>query len=123
MTLIEQTKQLIGECDASTERFFKMREMDATPLFFDEVKPYADRIQENLKDWQQAANDWIRINQPKYVHEVQIANVVDAMNQFVVQSFYKETSKKRITQSIQSVHYTLSNFLRFLEEGEKNAIK
>lgn len=123
MTLIEQTKQLIGECDASIERFFKMREMDATPLFFYEVKPYADRIQENLKDWQQAANDWIRINQPKYVHEVQIANVVDAMNQFVVQSFYKETSKKRITQSIQSVHYTLSNFLRFLEEGEKNAIK
>lgn len=118
MTLIEQTKQLIDECDASVERFFKMRKMDATPLFFEEVKPYADRTQDMLNKWQLAANDWIRKNQPKYVHEVQIANVVDAMNQFVVQSFYKETSKKRIIQSIQSVHYTLSNFLRFLEEGK-----
>ncbi|SOC37610.1 YppE family protein [Ureibacillus acetophenoni] len=118
MTLIEQTKQLIEECDASVDRFFKMREMDATPLFFEEVKPYADRIQAMLNEWQLAANNWIRKNQPKYVHEVQIANVVDAMNQFVVQSFYKETSKKRIIQSIQSVHYTLSNILRFLQEGK-----
>lgn len=123
MTLIDQTKQLIEECDASVNRFFNMRELDAAPLFFEEVKPYADKIQTQLNDWQQSAKEWIRINQPKYIHEVQIANVVDAMNQFVVQSFYKETSKKRITQSIQSVHYTLSNFLRFLEEGEKDAIK
>ncbi len=123
MNLIEQTKQLIEECDASVNRFFKMREMDATPLFFDEVKPYADEIQGKLNEWQQSANDWIRKNQPKYIHEIQIANVVEAMNQFVVQSFYKETSKKRIIQSIQSVHYTLSNLLRNLEEGDKNAAK
>ncbi len=119
MNLIDQTKQLIEECDASVNRFYKMREMDATPLFFDEVKPYADKIQAQLNEWQQAANNWIRKNQPKYIHEIQIANVVDAMNQFVVQSFYKETSKKRIIQSIQSVHYTLSNFLRNLEEGDQ----
>lgn len=123
MTLIDQTKQLIEECDASVNRFFNMREMDATPLFFEEVKPYADNIHAQLSEWQQRANEWIRMNHPKYIHEVQIANVVDAMNQFVVQSFYKETSKKRITQSIQSVHYTLSNFLRFLEEGEKDAVQ
>lgn len=55
------------------------------------------------------------------MHESQIQNVVDAMNQFVVQSFYKETSKKRFIQSVQSVHYTLSFFLRYLEgESEKD---
>ncbi|HWL24909.1 MAG TPA: YppE family protein [Ureibacillus sp.] len=123
MNLIKQTKQLIEECDASTNRFFKMRELDATPLFFEEVKPHADQIQAMLNDWQQAANSWIRQNQPKYIHEIQIANAVEAMNQFVVQSFYKETSKKRIIQSIQSVHYTLSNFLRVLEEGDNDAVK
>lgn len=39
MELIEQTKQLIYECDASINRFYKQRELDATPQFFEEVKP------------------------------------------------------------------------------------
>lgn len=123
MSLINQTKQLIEECDASVNRFFHMREIDAEPLFFDEVKPHADNTQALLKEWQENVNAWIRKNQPKYIHEIQISNVVDAMNQFVVQSFYKETSKKRLLQSIQSVHYTLSNILRSLEEGDKDAVK
>nr|WP_106778777.1 YppE family protein [Lysinibacillus timonensis] len=120
MKIIELTKQLILECDASIDRFFKMRELDAAPLFFDEVKPHADEIHTLLEEFQQLANDWIRKNNPKYMYEIQIVNAVDAMNQFVVQSFYKETSKKRFIQSVQSVHYTLSNFLRYLEEGDKN---
>jgi hypothetical protein len=116
MQLIDLSKQLLNECDASISRFYKQRELDATPQFFEEVKPHADYIQSLLKDWQQHALNWIKENHPKYMHESQIHNVVDAMNQFVVQSFYKETSKKRFTQSVQSVHYTLSFFLRYLEE-------
>ncbi len=118
MQLIEQTKYLIEECDASISRFYKQRELDATPHFFDEVKPHADHIQTYLTEWQQSALNWIKENRPKYMHETQINNAVDAMNQFVVQSFYKETSKKRFIQSVQSVHYTLSTFLRYLEEGD-----
>lgn len=121
MELIEQSKQLIQECDASINRFYKQRELDATPQFFEEVKPYADNIQSLLLEWQQNALNWIKENRPKYMHESQIQNVVDAMNQFVVQSFYKETSKKRFIQSVQSVHYTLSFFLRYLEgKSEKD---
>lgn len=116
MKLIEQTLVLINECDASRERFFKMRELDATPQFFEEVKPHADYINQLLNEWKQESLQWIEKNQPKYIHEQQLNNVVEAMNQFVVQSFYKETSKKRFIQSVQSVHYTLSTLLRNLEE-------
>lgn len=118
MQLIEQTKHLIEECDASISRFYRQRELDATPHFFDEVKPHADYIQSLLIEWQKNALSWIQQNRPKYMHEIQINNAVDAMNQFVVQSFYKETSKKRFIQSVQSVHYTLSTFLRYLEESD-----
>lgn len=117
MQLIELSKKLLNECDASISRFFKQRELDATPRFFEEVKPHADHYQSILIDWQQQALNWIQENNPKYMHKSQIQNVVDAMNQFVVQSFYKETSKKRFIQSVQSVHYTLSFFIRHLEEG------
>lgn len=39
MQLIEQTKLLLLECDASKDRFFKQRELDASPQFFEEVNP------------------------------------------------------------------------------------
>lgn len=118
MQLIEQSKQLLDECDASISRFYKQRELDASPQFFEQVKPYTDQIQSLLIEWQKNALLWIKENRPKYIHASQIDNVVDAMNQFVVQSFYKETSKKRFIQSVQSVHYTLSFFLRHLKECE-----
>ena len=117
MRVLEQTKQLLKECDASIHRFYEMRELDASPDFFNDVKPYADHLQQLLNDWQQGVIHWIKETKPKYMHGQQIENVVDAMNQFVVQSFYKETSKKRFIQSVNSVHYTLSTLLRYLEEG------
>lgn len=121
MQLIEQTSKLITECDEAINRFYKMRELDAVPDFFQEVKPHADAVQAMLKDWQQQSYDWIRENRPKYMHTQQIDNAIDAMEQFIVQSFYKETSKKRFIQSVQSVHYTMSTFLRYIKEGEGDA--
>lgn len=118
--LLEQTKKLLVECEASRNRFYKMRELDATPHFFEEVKPYADQIQSELLNWQQQLNEWINDYQPKYLRSEQVSNVVDAMNQFVVQSFYKETSKKRFIDSIRSVEYTLKVVLRNLEEGDRH---
>ncbi|MEK4229062.1 YppE family protein [Solibacillus sp. FSL H8-0538] len=121
MQLTEQTTILLTECDEAINRFYKMRELDAVPDFFGQVKPYADTVHGMLHEWQQQAHAWIRDNQPKYMHIPQIDHAVDAMEQFTVQSFYKETSKKRFIQSVQSVHYTLSTFLRYLKEGEGDA--
>ncbi len=45
------------------------------------------------------------------MHKQQIEMLVDAMDQFVVQSFYKETSKKRFIQSIQSVTIYIINIV------------
>lgn len=123
MQLIELSKQLLNECDASISRFFKQRELDASPQFFEEVKPHADVVHSLLNEWQSIASKWMELNRPKYIHASQIQNVVDAMNQFVVQSFYKETSKKRFIQSVQSVHYTLSFLLRHLEEGGEQDVQ
>lgn len=45
------------------------------------------------------------------------------MEQFVVQSFYKETSKKRFLDAIHSTFYTLKNFERLLKEVVQDAIE
>jgi len=57
------------------------------------------------------------------MHTQQIASVVESMEQFVVQSFYKETSKKRFLDAIHSTSYTLKIFERLVKEGEKDAIE
>ncbi|MEC1178274.1 YppE family protein [Metasolibacillus meyeri] len=120
MQLIELTSYLITQCEEAKNRFFHMREFDLQPDFFLEVKPHADLIHEQLLLWQRLAKEWRISYQPKYMHNQQIDQVVDAMEQFTVQSFYKETSKKRFLQSVHSVHYTLSTLLRYLQEGEAN---
>lgn len=121
MQLKELTNYLIEQCDEAQTRFFRMRDLNATPDFFSEVKPHADLVHEQLLKWQQLAKEWRSDLKPKYMHNQQIDQVVDAMDQFIVQSFYKETSKKRFIQSVHSVHYTLSTFIRYLEEGERDA--
>lgn len=116
MLLREKTLMLIDECAQCVERFWKMREEDRAPDFFQEVKPHADHIHGLLKDWQQQADAWINEHRPKYMHTQQIASAVESMEQFVVQSFYKETSKKRFLDATHSTSYTLKNFYRLVEE-------
>lgn len=110
--LIQQTKQLLAACEEASERFYKMREQNISPDFYGQVKPYADKMQQFLQMWRQEVLLFIDDQQPKYVHPVQIDHAIDAMEQFFVQSFYKETSKKRFLQSIQAVQYTLQTILR-----------
>lgn len=113
--LKQLTEELYAECDISWERFLRFRENEYEPDFFTEVKPYADELQDKLNRWKQLSQEYILKNRPKHIHMVQINNACDAFEQFVVQSFYIKTSKKRFFQSIQSVKYTCETYLRTLE--------
>lgn len=116
--LKEVTEQLYAECDRSWTRFMKMREEEKEADFFGEVKPYADQIHQQLAQWKELSQDFIQQHKPKHVHMVQINNASDAIEQFVVQSFYIKTSKKRFYQSIQSVKYTCETYLRAIKDTE-----
>ena len=115
--LINITTKLITAGEEAVNRFYTMREENRAPDFYNEVKPYADEMRQVLQSWQSLANEYIELERPKYMHAIQIQNAVDAMEQFFVQSFFKETSKKRFLQSVQSVKYTLETLQRTVEEG------
>lgn len=115
--LQQLTKQLVKECDACIERFWHMREQDAVPDFFRDVKPHADQWHAHIAQWQQAAYAFIEQHAPKYMHKTQIDAAKEAFEQFVVQSFYKETSKKRFEQSVLSVKYTCTVLQTCMEEA------
>ena len=118
MQLLNETYKLIEECGACHERFQEMRRLDQEPDFFNDVKPHADDVHARIRDWQQLAHHWINNKHPKNLYVQQIDHAADAMEQFVVQSFYKGTSKKRFIQSIQSAQYTLKLLASKIEEGE-----
>ncbi|ATP39680.1 hypothetical protein CSE16_06220 [Solibacillus sp. R5-41] len=118
MQLRTITQQLQKECQDALDRFYEMRRLNKEPDFYNEVKPHADAIHAAIKNWQQLSHSWIKQQQPKNLYTQQIDHAADAMEQFVVQSFYKGTSKKRFIQSIQSVQYTLSILVKKLEEGD-----
>ena len=121
MDLQVMTANLLDACEQAIERFYDMRERNAEPDFFNEVKPYADNMRTQLQIWRELAYEWIIVNQPKYMHKQQIDHAFEAMEQFFVQSFYKATSKKRFIQSVQSTKYTLTTLIRYVEEGQSDA--
>jgi len=121
MNLIEKTETLLAVCGECLARHARMRELDVEPDFFNEVKPYTDKVHALIDEWRLDISEWMKIAKPMYVHPVQIDSVEDSMKQFVVQSFYQKTGKKRFVLSINSAEYTFKTVLdalRKTEEGE-----
>ena len=116
MTLYRLTNELLQNVEDAVKRYEKMRELDLDPDFFTDVKPYADQFIERLKVWKQLAEKYVAQYAPKYFHTMQIENIFDAMEQLIVQSFYKKTSKKRFMDSARSVQYSLGKLKRYLKE-------
>lgn len=112
------TNELLEECKECWQRFLKMRETDTSPDFFIDVKPHSDLYHKKLLVWRSEVEAWINEEKPKYMHKIQVQNAVDAMDQFIVQSFYQKTSKKRLYQSIQSVTYTLETLQRIIQKDD-----
>ncbi|MGB5947468.1 YppE family protein [Paenisporosarcina sp.] len=120
MTLLEQTKLVLEESNKCLSRHQEMRDTDSTPDFFSQVKPHADHWHTFLKEWRELSRKWLDDNRPKHMRIQQIDAAIEAFNQYVVQSFYKDTGKKRFAQSIQSTCYTLQTYINALEqEGGK----
>ncbi|ARJ40222.1 hypothetical protein SporoP8_15805 [Sporosarcina ureae] len=120
MSKIEDTKLLLTICDECEQRFYRMRETDHEPDFFEEVKPYADNSHQAIAQWAEEMKVWIQKKKPRYVHDVQVDSLKDSMTQFVVQSFYKATGKKRFILSIRAARYTLQTVLDAMnaDQGE-----
>ncbi|MDW0111592.1 YppE family protein [Sporosarcina saromensis] len=116
--LYNDTVRLLAVCEECITRHAAMRELDREPDFFNEVKPYADTNHKLLDDWSDEMRQLIRTEKPKYVHLQQIESLNDAMKQFIVQSFYAKTGKKRFILSINSAMYTLKTVIDALQSEQ-----
>lgn len=115
LSLFEKTERLLSVCEECLNRLPAMREEDREPDFFTEVKPYADTNHRLLDEWTEEMKTLIRQERPRYIHPHQIDSLNESMKQFIVQSFYPKTGKKRFILSINSATYTLRTVLDELE--------
>lgn len=116
LSLLTLSKQLLKECDECIIRFETYRAEDRDPDFFQDVKPHAYALDEMLLEWEKIVRTWIQVKRPKYVHPSQIESLLESMKQFIVQSYYKATSKKRFLKSVHSSKYTLETIIQAIKE-------
>jgi hypothetical protein len=93
----------------------RTREEDYQVDFYNEVKPFADKVQELIDIWRPLAEGWVRYNKPKYVFPIQIKDTYDNLSIVCVTAFQKDTRKRRFYETIKSIDYVLENILDQLE--------
>lgn len=84
-------------------------------LFYEEVKPTFESVVDIANKWRVEAVNWVKQNQPKYIHENQIHSAVENMEQMILQSFYKDTNKQRMTNLHHSVEYVINSIISGIE--------
>jgi hypothetical protein len=89
------------------------------PDFFGTVKPFADEIKQIVDEWKVIALQWIQLEQPRYVHRLQIESVSENLERMSVEAFYHTHRLSRIKQFHQSIEYTLTLISERLQELPK----
>jgi len=114
--LYKTTKQLLKYNEKSLQLFMEARENDIAEVdFFNEVKPYADKVKETADKWKIHAIEWANYEKPKYIHSQQVETTYENLLTVSIQGFYKDTSKKRFQATIQSNQFFLENVLSKLK--------
>ncbi|ADH99594.1 YppE family protein [Salisediminibacterium selenitireducens] len=117
--LIQQTKELRALNQEAESHFYHFAEEGREASFFDEVKPFADRVSHALSEWQSDLNEWMKTYNPSYLHWSQVEQMIEHFEVVSVKAFSEDTRKKQFIEQIKSIEYTLSVIAGELEKGEK----
>lgn len=109
------TEQLLIEVEECYLRFNKTKKKTIQYDFFKQVKPYCDHINNILKVWEKEVIQWIKEERPKYLVTMQIKSIVEHIEHISLQSFYGDSSKKRMKDRKESVIFILNNILHSLK--------
>lgn len=105
--LIELTKQLL-DLNERAHQVFVRETKDAD--FQKEIQPFVEQVDRVLEDWRSAAESWVKKEQPKHIHLLQIKQVCENVRVNAVECF--GTAKpKRFKERYKAVEYVLRNIL------------
>ncbi|MBY6035737.1 YppE family protein [Fictibacillus nanhaiensis] len=117
--LYDLTIQLIADIEEAFHIYkneTKTRETEAD--FYNEVKPFADRIHYRVQEWEPVAREWAILNKPKYLYPIQIKTAAENIGYLGVYVFQKNMKDKRITEMVKSVLYVLNQMKDQLSQNQ-----
>lgn len=100
------------------EHFRKYRLGEEEADFYDQVKPFADEVRENLEEAVPHILRFLERAKPAYVHPQQIDQLAENFEMVSVTCFQKDTKKKRFNEQYKSIEYTLTMVLQAIEEED-----
>lgn len=105
--LIELTKQLL-DWNERVYQVFVRETKDAD--FQEEIQPFVEQVDRVLESWRRAAESWVKEEQPKHIHLLQINQVCENVRVNAVECF--GTAKpKRFKERYKAVEYVLRSIL------------
>lgn len=109
--LEELTEQLMRLAEEAYTTYLQIKSAtvnETEPDFFNQVKPFADDVQQLSEEWIQLATRWIEKERPRHLHIAQVLNTYEQLNIISVKAFYKDTGAKKFVEQIKSVKFILS---------------
>ncbi|EMA6341927.1 YppE family protein [Bacillus cytotoxicus] len=79
--------------------------------FYTDMKPFVDRVDNELRAWKELAYRWIKEEHPKYVHFQQIDQVCENLQNNALQCFVNKGKGKRFYETHQAILYTLQTIV------------
>lgn len=113
--LRELTETLLKYNEEAKLHFIHCRETGKQGDFYNEVKPFADKIKDCSEQWENKAMKWVMIERPKNIHPMQVKNTAENLQMVSVRAFFPDTSLKKFNSHIQSNDFILRRMLESLE--------
>ncbi|MBM7645251.1 hypothetical protein JOD45_001462 [Scopulibacillus daqui] len=82
--------------------------------FYNEVKPFADKVLSAADKWKPLALEWVNKERPKYIYHIQINDTYDNLTITSVTAFQKDTRRRRFLETIKAIDYVLDAILKQL---------
>ncbi|WAA10593.1 DUF1798 family protein [Fervidibacillus albus] len=115
----EQLKAYVYRLDSIYER---AKKDEKRPDFYNEVKPFFEKVEKQVNGWYTNAKEWVEVNQPKHFRAIQVEAVKKNLLEISVWAFYPETSYKRFKHSVRSVRYSLETLEKLLAQWTEGTI-
>lgn len=115
--LLELTKDLSTYNLQAEEQFLNFTKNDNyTVDFYNEVKPFADKVHQTADEWKTLALEWVKLNNPTHLFTHQIEDTYDNLFSSAVTAFQSRTRKRKFLQTISSISYILDLIIQEIEQ-------
>lgn len=102
------TKSLRKYNEEARLQFVKKTSSEAYEMdFYNEVKPFAEKVERLADEWRPLTMDWIHDEKPERLYPIQIHDTYDNIIAASVLVFQKDARRRRLQEMIKSIDYVL----------------